>query len=122
MFIGHSEKLIHPLQRRQIEKNLAEILANLELHPELLTILRSRKIIPSNLEKSIRKIANDDERNSTFLDYILKQSNESLEEFLQILRESKQGHVAGLFTDESEIPGKFPIYGYINADYLKRPN
>ena len=123
MFIGHSKKLIQPRQRRQIEKNLAEIVANLGLNSELLTLLRARNIIPSNLEKSLRKIENDNERNNTFMDYILKQSKESLDEFLQILRNETapdQGHVAKLFTDESEITGKFPIYMVIQMQMIQK--
>ena len=98
--------VISHLHKRQIEQNRAAIIENLCLDDGyLISHLQSQEIISSNMARIIQGTSDDAEKNTKLLNYILKQSKACLENFQDILRNHRQGHVAQLFDE----PGKTSI-------------
>ena len=95
--------VISHLHKRQIEQNRAVIIENLCLDDVyFISDLQSQEIISSNMVGIIQGIPDDAEKNTKLLNYILKQFKACLENFQDILRNHRQGHVAQLFDE----PGK----------------
>ena len=61
------------------------------------------------MARMIQRVADDAEKNTKLLNYILKQSKACLESFQDILRNHRQEHVAKLF----DAPGKYLIQAHI---------
>ena len=104
--LGGEAELIPQTQKNYIRRNRSEILENLNLDdPVVLTDLEAEDIIKKNVREQILASIGDGEKNNRLVNYMLKQSQLSMERFIEVLRKHNQAHVAALF-DGHENKGK----------------
>ena len=89
--------IIKDAQRKTIKKNRPNIIQLLNLEETLLSKLQAVHVISDETAAKIRNKPLDDDKNTIFLDMLLKRSQENLTEFIEICSEENQGHVADLF-------------------------
>ena len=81
----------------QIENNRRNIVRFLHIEESLLNKLQAEKILSMDTANRVRKTAVDDDKNTAFLDYVMKLSQANLNRFIDILCDENQPHVAELF-------------------------
>ena len=101
------KKLIPGAHLDQIEKNRLNIVRFLHIEESLLNRLQAEQILSTDAANRVRKTAVDDDKNTVFLDYIMKLSQANLNKFIDILCDENQPHVAELFRYDQK--GIFPI-------------
>ena len=81
----------------EIEKNRLNIVRFLHIDETLLNRLQAERIISTDTANNIRHTQGDRQKNTAFLDYIMKLSQANLNRFTDILCDENQPHVAELF-------------------------
>ena len=91
------QKLIPEAHLQQIEKNRRNIVRFLHIEESLLNQLQAERVMSSDTANNIRHTQGDGQKNTAFLDYIMKLSQANLNRFIDILCDENQPHVAELF-------------------------
>ena len=81
----------------EIEKNRLNIVRFLHIEESLLNQLQAERVMSSDTANYIRHTQGDGQKNTAFLDYIMKLSQANLNRFIDILCDENQPHVAELF-------------------------
>ena len=92
-----STQLMTESNRDQIEENRPNIIKYLHLEERILSKLQAQKVLTSSMAAQLRCLPVDDQKNSLFLENVIRLSRNQLETLIQILSEENQEHVAELF-------------------------
>ena len=98
LLLGREAELIPKTQKNYIRRNRSVILENLNLDdPVVLTDLEAGDVINKNVREQILASIGDGTKNDRMVNYMLKQSQASMERFIEVLQKRNQAHVAALF-------------------------
>ena len=92
-----STQLMTESHRDQIGRNRPNIIKYLHLEERTLSKLQAQQVLTSSMCAQLRCLPVDDQKNSLFLEYALKLSQNKIEALIQVLSEENQEHVAELF-------------------------
>ena len=93
-------ELSEPISRKQRDitnANRSEISKCLRIDGSLLVALQSRNVLTEEMVDTIRYSLIESNKISLLLDYLMKGSKEKMREFVKVLLEHNQPHVAALF-------------------------
>ena len=100
------DNMMHSLQMATIEQKRREIQDNLTLDEDLLSELQSRDVISSETAETIRCMRVNVHKNQFFIQAIHYMTIRSFNTFLDVLRCSRQRHVASLCEISPQTIGK----------------